>query len=227
MLITPRTSQRVPSAPPQSALRLVPVIHLETGDIVAQLLESEREPGDQVRFGALADQGPGDCPLNKFRSLIEDAAARARLLESWSRPLHVSVPLSVLDHPDLASACVAAASRSQLCPQELCLDIPDGAFLDRHRDGFGVVRELRAVGLRVGIDATRSWDAPLTPGLKMLLDSVSVQFHLFERSPALQKAVSDASSSGMVVMAHGAKWRDSQWLAGAGITLAIRPGTDS
>lgn len=217
-----------------SGIRLQPVVHLASGDVVGQVAETERAFEDTVRFGPAAHSAAlpsvvapqNENAAEQVARTIEQAAALSRLLERWARPVHVTVPMAALMAPGLAEACQAAAARARLCPQEICLGVADSALLHRGRDMVSVVRSLRRVGLRVGIDARRTWDAPLGDALSLLLDSVTVRLSDLERSPDLEDRVAAADGAGMGVIVAGARWRDGPWLAELGISLAIAPRHD-
>ncbi|MEM7767064.1 MAG: EAL domain-containing protein [Pseudomonadota bacterium] len=212
---------------PAVSLRLQPVVHLQTGTLMGQVTETDRAFGDWVRFGPAADPEPAENAVERVVSQIETAAALAQTQDNGARPLFVSLPMAALVAPLLAEACADAAGRAKLCPQEICLMVDDSALLYRSRDMFIVIRDLRAVGLRVGIDARRTWDAPLTDGLRLLLDTVVVRVTDLDRSKALEESVVAADGAGMSVIVEGAHWRDADWLADMGIRLALRPRLDS
>ncbi len=236
---TARFSRGHAARPASQTLRLQPVIDLRTGTPVGLVAEPHRPFEDRVRFGPATGPGqanlpgslndsplPGDA-LGSLAGLIETAASLSQSHAATARPIHVPVPAAALLQDGLARTCAAAAARMALCPQEICLDIADSAFSHRRHDMFAIVRDLRATGLLVGIDARRTWDAPLGEGLRLLVDRVAIRLHALERSADLEARVAEADASGMAVMVEGARRRDGDWLAGMGVSLAVNPRLDS
>jgi len=228
---TARFSRAHASVSAPSGLRLQPVIHLASGEITALVAETDRCFEDGVRFGpavaraegALGGEGALDC----LTRLVGEAGALVRRLELAARPVHVPVPMAALKAASLVEAVAGAAERAGLCAQEICLEIADSAFQHRGRDMFCLVRDLRAAGVRAAIDARRSFDAPLSEGLCMLLETMRVRLRDLERSAEAEARVADADAAGIGVIVDGAHWRDGDWLAGLGVKLALRPGLDS
>lgn len=210
--------------------RLLPVMHLETGEAVLLFAETEKRFEERAVFGrtaAAAESSEAVSPAQWMAGHIEAVAhdAHSRTTE---RPVIVELPLVALIDPDTAVACDAAIARTHLCPQEICLEIQDAALaLPAARNAQERIEALRKCGFRVSLNATRSWQCPLSHSMRILLDSLRVDARKIEADEDLQDRIEAAASSGMLVIAEHANWRDSYYLGGLGVEYGFRMRADA
>jgi EAL domain-containing protein (putative c-di-GMP-specific phosphodiesterase class I) len=208
--------------------RFVPVMHLTSGESVTLFAESEKRFEERAVFGRAAraaersePASPSQWLAGQVERIANDAHNRTDV-----RPVIIPAPLATLLDDDTALACDAAIRRTRLCPQEICIEIKDAALALPSKDAQTGIEALRRVGFRVSLDATRSWQAPLSTALRLLLDSIRIDASLLELEPELEKRVEAASACGMSVIAEKANWRDGDYLASMGIEYGMRPRAD-
>lgn len=210
--------------------RLLPVMHLETGEAVLLFAETEKRFEERAVFGRTAPAAesseavsPAQWMAGHIEAVAHDAHSR-----TTERPVIVELPLVALIDPDTAVACDAAIARTHLCPQEVCLEIQDAALtLPAARDAQERIEALRKCGFRVSLNATRSWQCPLSHSMRILLDSLRVDARKIEADEDLQDRIEAAASSGMLVIAEHANWRDSYYLGELGVEYGFRMRADA
>jgi EAL domain-containing protein (putative c-di-GMP-specific phosphodiesterase class I) len=209
--------------------RLLPIMHLETGEAVLLFAETEKRFEERAVFGRMrpaAECSGAVSPAQWMADHIESVATDAHN-RSTERPVIVELPLSALIDPDLAVACDAAIARTRLCPQEICFDVQDAALaLPAGVSAKAGIQALRRCGFRVSLNATRSWQCPLSHDLRMLLDSLRVDARKIEGEEELQDRIEAAAASGMLVIAENAHWRDSYYLNELGVDYGLRMRAD-
>ncbi|MEM9845930.1 MAG: hypothetical protein AAF965_14100, partial [Pseudomonadota bacterium] len=113
-------------------------------------------------------------------------------------------------------------------PQEICFEIQDAALtLPAAQNAQDGVEALRRCGFRISLNATRSWQCPLSHSMRLLLDSLRVDARKIEDEPELQDRIEAAVSSGMLVIAEHANWRDSYFLGELGVEYGFRMRADA
>ena len=210
--------------------RLLPVMHLETGDAVLLFAETEKRFEERAVFGrtALAAEcseavSPAQWMAEHVEAVAHDAHNR-----TTERPVIVELPLVALVHPDTAMACDAAIARTRLCPQEICLEIQDAALsLPAARSAQSHIEALRKCGFRVSLNATRSWQCPLDHQMRLLLDSIRVDARKIDANQDLQDRIEAAADAGMLVIAENANWRDTYYLNELGVEYGFRMKADA
>jgi len=220
--------ENVPAATDRN--RLLPVMHLETGEAVLLFAETEKRFEERAVFGrtALAAESseavsPAQWMAGHVEAVAHDAHSR-----TTERPVIVELPLVALIDPDTAIACDAAIARTRLCPQEICLEIQDAALaLPAARNAQEGIEALRKCGFRVSLNATRSWQCSLSHTMRILLDSLRVDARKIEGDEDLQDRIESAASAGMLVIAEHANWRDSYYLGELGVEYGFRMRADA
>ncbi|MEM7329271.1 MAG: hypothetical protein AAF437_11060 [Pseudomonadota bacterium] len=217
-----------PAAPVRN--RLLPVMHLETGEAVLLFAETEKRFEERAVFGRAAlaaERSEAVSPAEWMANHIEDVAHDAHN-RTTERPVIVEMPLVALIHPDTAVACDAAIARTRLCPQEICLEIQDAALaLPAARNAQDGIEALRRCGFRISLNATRSWQCPLSHNMRLLLDSLRIDARKIESEPELQDRIEAAVNSGMLIIAENANWRDSYFLSELGVEYGFRMRADA
>jgi EAL domain-containing protein (putative c-di-GMP-specific phosphodiesterase class I) len=210
--------------------RLLPVMHLETGDAVLLFAEAEKRFEERAVFGRVAlaaERSETASPAEWIAERVEDVAQDAHY-RTTERPVIIPIPMVALIHPDTAVACDAAVSRTHLCPQEICLEVEDAALaLPSAQNAIEGIEALRRCGFRVSLNASRSWQAPLSYSLRVLLDSMRVDARKIEADEELQNRIDAAACSGMLVVAENAYWRDTEFLNSVGVEYGFRMKTDA
>lgn len=221
---------RAQQNPVQNRTRLLPVMHLETGDAVLLFAEAEKRFEERAVFGraALAAEcSETASPAQWMAERVEDVAHDAHN-RTTERPVIVALPMAALIHPDTAAACDAAIARTRLCPQEICLEVDDASLALPSSDAaIKGIERLRRCGFRVSLNATRSWQAPLSHSLRILLDSMRIDARKIDGEPELQDRIEAAAYSGMLVIAENAHWRDTDYLNEVGVEYGFRMKADA
>lgn len=210
--------------------RLLPVMHLETGEAVLLFAETEKRFEERAVFGPATSTAEGSEVASPAHWMAEqvEAIANDAHNRSTERPVIVELPLVALVHADTAMACDAAIARTRLCPQEICLEVQDAALaLPAARNAKDSIEAFRRCGFRVSINSTRSWQAPLDHSLRLLLDSIRVDARKIDGNEDLQDRIEAAASAGMLVIAENANWRDSYYLNELGIEYGFRMRADA
>lgn len=210
--------------------RLLPVMHLETGDAVLLFADAEKRFDERAVFGPVL--GAAECsdpasPAEWMADRVEEIASDAHY-RTTERPVIVPLPLPALIHDDTAVACDAAIARTRLCPQEICFEVDNAALaLPSATLAQDRIEKLRRCGFRVSLNATRSWDAPLDHSLRVLVDSLHVDARKIDTEATLQDRIETAASSGMLVIAENAYWRDTHFLGEIGVEFGFRMKSDA
>ena len=210
--------------------RLLPVMHLETGDAVLLFAETEKRFEERAVFGPATRAAEGSRVATPAQWMAEhvEAVALDAHNRTTERPVIVELPLVALLHPDTALACDAAIARTKLCPQEICLEVQDAALaLPAARGAQAGIEALRKCGFRVSLNSTRSWQCPLDHNLRILLDSLRVDARKIEDDEALQDRIDMAACAGMLVIAENANWRDTYFLNELGVEYGFRMRADA
>ncbi|WP_158085776.1 EAL domain-containing protein [Henriciella aquimarina] len=213
--------------PVTQPVRFEPVIHLVKGDIVNLIAETPKRYEEFVAFGPSGMLADTPSPAAWLADMVETVARAAADEAAHSRPLMVSAPIAAMMHPDTPSACEAAAARSRILPQEICIEVTDASLSQSKKDVTRSIEALRRKGFRIAIDATQTWCTPLDTGLRLMLDSVRIDAGELWRSSDLMNRVEAAVACGMAVIAEKARYRDGSDLAALGIDLGARPRTDA
>ncbi|MGB3626208.1 MAG: EAL domain-containing protein [Henriciella sp.] len=222
-----RAEQTSPKASSVAPLRFEPVVHLVKGDIVNLIAETPKRYEERVSFGMSGLIAERISPALWLAHEVELAAQAAYRDEATARPILIQAPIAAMMHPDTPMACDAAAARSKICPQEICIEVEDAALAQSRDDIVKSIEALRRRGFRVGINATRSWCTPLDTGLRLMLDCVRVDARQICNHEDLMGRVEAAVACGMAVIAENANYRDGEELAELGIELGVRPRADA
>jgi hypothetical protein len=222
--------QRAAQSPVQNRNRLLPVMHLESGDAVLLFAEAEKRFEERAVFGRVAlaaERSEAASPAEWMAERVEEVAHDAHY-RTTERPVILPIPMAALIHADTAVACDAAVSRTRLCPQEICLEVDDAALATpSNHNAMEGIEALRRCGFRVSLNASRSWQAPLCYSLRVLLDSMRVDARKLEGEEELLDRIDAAACSGMLVIAENAYWRDSDFLNEVGVEYGFRMKADA
>lgn len=210
--------------------RLLPVMHIETGEAVLLFAETEKRFEERAVFGRAALAAECSEPVSPatwMADYVEDVAHDAHN-RTTERPVIIEMPLVALIHPDTAVACDAAIGRTRLCPQEICFEIQDAALaLPAAHNAQEGIEALRHRGFRISLNATRSWQCPLNHSMRLLMDSLRIDARKIDTEAELQDRIEAAVSSGMLVIAENANWRDSYYLSELGVEYGFRMRADA
>ena len=149
------TSRQPSILPTLEETRLSPVVHLLTGDVVNLVAETCRSFEDRASFGG---NGLFINRISPALWMAHQIEAVAELVNeprfANARPIIIEAPITALMHPDTPMACEAAAARSRLCPQEICVEVEDATLSQSKSDIVRSIEALRRRGFRVGVNAT-------------------------------------------------------------------------
>lgn len=222
-----RAEQQSPKARSVAPLRFEPVVHLVKGDIVNLIAETPKRYEERVSFGMSGLIAERISPALWLAHEVELAAQAAYREQATARPILLSAPVAAMMHPDTPMACDAAAARSKICPQEICIEVDDSSLAQSRDDVRKSIEALRRRGFRVGINATRSWCTPLDTSLRLMLDCVRIDANKLWTAEDLMGRVDAAVACGMAVIAENANYRDGDELAAIGVELGVRPRADA
>ncbi len=220
--VQPKTTV-IPTLP---TVRFAPVVHLVKGDIVNTIAETPKRYEERVSFGESGLIAECISPALWLAHHVETVATLALRENVSARPIIIEAPIAAMMHPDTPMACEAAAARSRICPQEVCIEVTDASLSQSKADVTRSIEALRRRGFRVGVNATKSWCTPLDTGLRLMLDSVRVDANHLWREEDLMKRIDAAVSCGIAVIAENARYRDGDDLAVLGIELGVKPAVD-
>ena len=211
-----------------AAVRFAPVVNLMTGETVTLIAETEKRFEERAVFGRAAlaaERSQPASPAAWLAAHVELVANQAHDSETH-RPIIVPAPLAALMDPNTAVACDAAIRRTQLCAQEICIEIADAALALPTRETQTAIETLRRCGFRVSLNATRSWEASLSTAMRLLLDNIRIDARHIDMEAGVDTRIEAATSCGMAVIAENANWRDGDYLASLGVELGLRPRLD-
>jgi hypothetical protein len=207
-------------------VRLRPIVSLDNGAPFATLSETDRAFDSGLRFAQCSACGFGAEPGAWLGEQIA-AGARAMDLYGFRPPLIVPACPPALISESVAEACETAATRSQVCPQEICLEFEDGLFAADLSASLDGARRLLRRGFRISLDARRSWTAAGLAAFKVMGLAVRLDARNLDTTQVTGDATRDAAASGLAVMIEGMRWRDGADLATRGIHMAIAPRSDA
>lgn len=210
-----------------SSIRFTPVLNLCSGEAVTLLAETMKRFEERVSFGP-ATATAKHVPQSPAAYIADHLLKIARLAHEQSevRPVIVPISMATLIHADTPIACDTAIRRTVLCPQEICFEVTDATLAVPSPEARKGLAALRKLGFRLSLDATRSWQAPLSTDLRILLESMRIDSRQIDGEEGLDSRIEAASSCGMQVIAEHANWRDGDWLSSMGVDLAVRPRAD-
>lgn len=208
-----------------NAIRFTPVLNLCSGEAVTLLAETMKGFEERVSFGPATDK---QVPQSPATYIADHLLKIARLAHKQSevRPVIVPISMAALIHTDTPMACDAAIRRTMLCHQEICFEVTDATLAVPSPEARKGLTALRKLGFRLSLDATRSWQSPLSTDLRILFENMRIDSRQIESEQGLGARIEAASSCGMQVIAENANWRDGDWLSHLGIDLAVRPRAD-
>lgn len=212
---------------PPAAFRFHPVRDLTTGEAVSLMVEHRVGYSEQVRFGpSFEDDSAQDTAAHWLAERIERAAHSESLAPEGLRPIYIPAPDAAFSDTDAPIAARAAVGRTQLLPQEFCLEFTDAAFVAHRGDAERRVRAFRKRGFRVSLDMRRTNNTALSHNLRLMLDTIRVSaLHLDDESMAA--TVEAARECGVCVIAERPRWRDADRLVAQGVAYALAPMADA
>ena len=216
------------SAQKPAKLRLAPVVHLLSGEVVSAVAESQRQFEDRPQFGLASETVLKSAnPAKWLAGQIEDLAELVGIVDTPARPLFLAAPLAAFSHSNTAIAADAAVRKTRLLAQEICLEFKDAAFVSGGTDCLRRVEALRRKGFRVSIDARQAWNSEPPRALHLLIDTIRVRADDIDACEDLATKIEIAAASGVAIIAEGARWRDGEMLANMGIDYGCRPRADA
>lgn len=227
----PHTNIITASQPYIPAIRFLPVMHLHTGQTHTLLAETDKRFEERAVFGRAAiatesGHGGSPSPAAWLAEQVETVAIDAHYTAS-ERPIIIPAPLAAMADEDVALACNAAIRRTNLCAQEICIEISDAALAAPGLQTQRSVEALRRFGFRVSLDATKSWQSPLSAAMRLLFESMRIDARHLNYEAELENRIDAAVMSGMTLIAEHAAWRDGDYLSSLGIDYCLRPRLDA
>lgn len=212
---------------PLAQVRFDQLIHGESGETMGSLAHAYRQYEDAPTFGAFKSPLRAPSPAEWLAEHIEQIGLYVGASNDVKRPIIVQAPLLSLAHSDTLMACLMAAQRVHLCPQEICIEFPDTAFAKDPDQAFAHIERFRQSGFRVGIDMRRAQKASLSAGLCMMLETLRLSGQNMLQDIATLGLAETAAHAGINVIAQRPRWRDAEKLAQSGIFMLINPRADA
>lgn len=226
-MLKPNHSQDTssPSLPP---FRFQVVRDLLSGEAASLIVQHREGFDERVRFGRFEtpEDGVQPDPALWLAERVERAAFSEAMAPGAFRPIFVPAPDAAFEHENTPMACRAAVARSQLLPQEFCLEFTDAALVLAREEAERHVRAFRRRGFRVSLDLRRSQHSALSHALRLMLDTIRVRAEDIARDE-VSRTVEAAVAAGVCVIAEGPYWRDAEALARQGIAYALEPKADA
>ncbi len=196
----------------QFELLYQPQMRIETGEVVGfEALLRWRDPQRGIvspaEFITLAEEIGLMIPIGAW--VLHTACQEAA---SWTRPVAVAVNISPLQFrgDKLVQTVRSALEASGLDPTRLDLEITEGVLLDNTVTVLNVLRELKAIGVRISMDDFGTGYSSLSYLLKFPFDKIKIDQSFVRGSDAntdcdaIVRAVTAlASSLGMKTVAEG------------------------
>ena len=211
---------------PVQRTRLLDVHNLDTGAAVFLMAQYQNEFEERVRFGPRTQALPPQSPAAWVANMLNEVAEQAHA-ESPVRPILVPLPVAALMDENLCTVCHAVIENTPLCAQEISLEIDDASVTLLGSTLYPTLEQLKRIGFRLSLNASRSWSAPLNDTLRILLDTLRMDARFLEPDEELQKRVETAHAAGLTIIADRAFWRDGPYLSRHGIDYAVQPRCDS
>ena len=205
--------------------RLIDVYDLEFGKAVFLIAQNQTDFSDRARFGPRTQSPLQQNPAGWLAQNIEKIAQITHA-HSATRPVLIPIPIAAVMDENCVTACHAALSGSPLCPQEVCLELDDATVTLMGNALNPILEALLRHGFRIGINASVTATAPLSEGLRLLVDTYRVDVRCLDRDRTLQDRIEAAAATGLSIIAENARWRDGPFLAQLGIQYALSPGHD-
>lgn len=222
-----RHDEVLANAHPAPQGRLKPIVNLISGDQVGSLFQTRDKFEERVSFGPMAATGLAENPAKWTSQKVECLGRHLEQVKASAAPVLLPVPMAALAHSNTALSCDAAVRRTNLCHQEIILELADAAFAGDRIDHLNRVAHLRRHGFNVGIDMRKSCTAPLEGALRILVDYIRIDADMIATEPALESVLLVAKEASITVIAENASWRDGDYLGEMGICAAISPRSDA
>lgn len=162
------------------------------------------------------------------RVLLETLSGAVNAEAGNARPVGFCVPGAALKDRELASLAASGVSAGLGSAQEFVLEVTDAALVGAYSETIAMLEALSGQGFRLGLDATRSWSAPMGRQARALFDTVRVSARpLFASDAELLLRLGAWNGAGAQVIAEGARWRDADALGDFGIVHAVKPRADA
>jgi len=215
------------NSPPKQQLRLHPSVHLCRGDTVGAFVDPMFRLDDGPKFGPARAQTPTSNLEGRLINQLEQLASHCEVMSVAARPLVLPVPICVLETPALIDACLITIQHTRLCPQEIAFEFSDADLVRHSGFEFNLFRSLRMRGIRVAIDARKSFQSRLQPMSWLMVDSLRISGDHIELDQALDDMVANAAEAGVSIVVDKPKWRDGDYLAKMGIEYGVQPRLDA
>jgi hypothetical protein len=202
--------------------RFEPCLKLSTGEIDFPITRVDPLFED-LPMGHTATNHPTAWLVTTLRKL----AHAARQYDINIRPIHVPMPLCILQYEDAARHCKVAAEAEGWCPQEFVMEFHDASLASSEIDVLSRMESYRRVGFRIGLDARQSSTAPFGARLRSAVERMRVQEDDLLTDETLQHRAEIVSSLGGDVIIERAHWKLAELLQSYGATHALKMVCDA
>ncbi|MAK60838.1 MAG: hypothetical protein CMK09_07660 [Ponticaulis sp.] len=155
---------------------------------------------------------------------LADCIARlgqaARQFDVGVRPLHVPMPLAILQSADTPDQCLNAVKSQDCCPQEFILEFQDSTLAQTEDGVLDRMEAFRRKGFRIGLDARRSSESPFGARLRSAVERMRVTEFDLMNDDNVQMRAEIVSGLGGDVILDRASWKNVDLLKSFGATHA-------
>lgn len=177
--------------------------------------------GRSVRPRAWASASDWTCDaLKKLARIVSEE-------EVSIRPVHLPLPLGILNEANIAERMSIVCLETGFCPQEFMLEFQDATLASGQSETFDRLDEFRMKGFRIALDARRSACTPFSKRLRGAIERLRVNAQDLMHDEMLQLRADIVSCIGGEVILDRANWRDVDQLTRYGASHAIKLISDA
>lgn len=166
--------------------------------------------------------GPAPSPAEWLALCIRRLAQAARQYDVMVRPLHVPVPIAILNDPNAPEKCRLASIAEDCCPQEFILEFQDTTLAQPDEGVLDAMEAFRRKGFRIGLDARRSNAAPFGARLRSAVERIRIREDELLFDETVQMRAEIVSSLGGAVILDRAQWKNVDLITSYGATHALK-----
>ncbi len=180
-----------------------------------------------VSFGRVQRPISTDAPADWMVGAIERLANAAQELELKTRPIHVPMPIAILQDDQAPIRALKTAERAGFCSQEFMLEIQDASLASGDARAFDCLDDFRRKGFRIALDARKSAATPFSSRIRSAIERLRTTATDLMFDEMLQLRADIVSCIGGEVIVERANWRHAEELQRLGASHAMKLMTDA
>ncbi len=168
--------------------------------------------------------GPGqiESPTEWLLLCLRKLAQSARQFDVGVRPLHVPMPLSILQDPEAPERAARIAETEDFCTQEFILEFQDATLAATEDGVLDRMEAFRRKGFRIALDARLSSAAPFGARLRSAVERLRVTEFDLLNDETVQMRADIVSCLGGKVIIDRARGTNADLLRSFGATHALK-----